>query len=71
MRTSAISKIRDRRPFVPFVIEIDNGTEIVIGHPENLFVDDFLCGARDRRGRAYWFAPEAVSLIRPVNGRRN
>jgi len=59
----------DKRPFRPFIIELDNGRQITVRHSENLIffpnrtqLWDIIAYDEDQGARAF-FEPSAVSAI--------
>lgn len=69
MELRQIIEVVDRKPFVPFTIELDNGRKITVRHPENLIF--FPNRAKlmsihaydDETDQAAMFGPSAVSAI--------
>jgi len=68
MQVDEIRKTAKLRPFKTFIIQLDNGVEYHIGHPENIFITDAVIVTVDEKGRTIYIAPEAVSNILLLNG---
>ncbi len=72
MKVVQLIRMRDRKPFLPFVIELTSGSLLRVDHPENFFVADDVGAVRLRSGKGVIFFPSEICSIRPVeNGRRN
>jgi hypothetical protein len=62
MNVDEIRKIAKRRPFKPFIFDLDNGEKQAVLHPE-IVVGNEIIVAIDDNGKSIMIVPEAVSSI--------
>jgi len=62
MNIEEIRTVAKQRPFRPFVLQLDNGKQYFIRHPEIIITDDLIMTVNEN-GKGVLIAPEAVSSI--------
>lgn len=74
MELRNIAELADRRPFRPFTIELDNGRQVTVRHPENIIfwpnrikLLDIIAYDEERDLRVF-FEPVAVSALTEASG---
>lgn len=72
MTFEQLERIARKRPFVPFTIELDNGTHVAVDHPESIIiVFELFVGVRTSSGESTILGPGNISAVRiNGNGRR-
>ena len=63
MDVSRVFELLDRRPFVPFEVDLENGRRIPVTHPENVVI--FPDRARVREILVYYPERDDYSIIWP------
>lgn len=71
MKISRIRTILNAKPFRPVEILLDGGKEVVVRHPESVFVGKHVIVIESSDDSMEIFEPEYVSKIRALPRRRN
>lgn len=63
MDVKRVFELLDKKPFVPFEVDLENGRRIAVTHPENVVI--FPDRARVREILIYYPEPDTYSIIWP------